>query len=118
MRAAFVADGEDLLPVLLELGLFLGEDDHAVLVFEFFDEDVHFIADFDGLDVVEFVSGDDAFAFVTDVDQGFLGRTSMTRPLTISPAAKRVALCFRASSIVSILFLCAELWGLIGRKAR
>ncbi len=62
-----------LVPVLLELGLFLGEDDHAVLVFELLDEDVDFIADFDGLDVVEFVAGDDAFALVTDVHQDFLG---------------------------------------------
>ncbi len=36
-RAAFIADGEDAVPVLLELGFFLGEDDHAVLVFELFD---------------------------------------------------------------------------------
>jgi hypothetical protein len=33
----------------------------------------------------------------------------MTVPLTISPWAKRVALCFMASSIVSILLLCDEL---------
>ena len=33
---------------------------------------VHFIADFDRLDVVEFVPGDDAFALVTDVDQDFV----------------------------------------------
>ena len=71
--AAFVADGEDLVPVLLELGLFLGEDDHAFLVFEFLDEDIDFVADLDGLDVVEFVGGDDAFAFVADVHEDFLG---------------------------------------------
>ena len=46
--AAFVADGEDVVPVLLELGLFLGEDDHAVFVFELLDEDVDFVTDFDG----------------------------------------------------------------------
>ena len=71
--AAFVANGEDFVPVLLELGLFLGEDDHAFLVFEFFDEDIDFIADFDGFDVVKFVAGDDAFAFVADIDEDFLG---------------------------------------------
>ena len=71
--AAFVANGEDLVPVLLELGLFLGEDDHAFLVFEFLDEDIDFVADFDGFDVVEFVGGDDAFAFVADVHEDFLG---------------------------------------------
>src|ERR1044071_4359521 len=31
-----------------------------------------------------------------------LGRTSMMVPLTISPAAKRMSLCFMASSMVSI----------------
>ena len=71
--AAFVADGEDAFPVLLELGLFLGEDDHALLVFEFLDQDVDLVADLDGFDVVEFVAGDDAFALVADVHQDFLG---------------------------------------------
>src|ERR1700722_14698531 len=32
-----------------------------------------------------------------------LGRTSMTVPFTISPAAKRIELCFMASSMVSIM---------------
>ena len=71
--AAFVADGEDAFPVLLEFGLFLGEDDHALFVFELLDQDIDFIADFDGFDVVEFVAGDDAFAFVADVHEDFLG---------------------------------------------
>ena len=71
--AAFVANREDLVPVLLELGLLLGEDDHAFLVLELFDQDIDFIADLDGLDVVEFIAGDDAFAFVTDIDEDFLG---------------------------------------------
>ncbi len=71
--AAFVANGEDLVPVLLELGLFLGEDDHALLVLELLDQDIDFVADLDGLDVLEFVGGDDALAFVTDVHEDFLG---------------------------------------------
>ena len=71
--AAFVADGEDALPVLLELGLFLGEDDHALLVFELLDQDIDLVADLDGFDVFEFVAGDDAFALVADVHEDFLG---------------------------------------------
>ena len=71
--AAFVANGEDAFPVFLELGLFLGENDHAFLVFELLDEHIDFIADFDGLDVFEFVAGDDAFAFVTDIHEDFFG---------------------------------------------
>ena len=103
MRAAFVADGEDAFPVLLELGLFLGEDDHAFLVFEFLDQDIDFVADFDGLDVVEFVAGDDAFAFVADVHQDFLGADFDDGAFDDFACGKaHVALCFRASSMVSI----------------
>ena len=71
--AAFVADGEDFVPVLFELGLFLGQNDHAILVFEFFNEDVNFIAHLDGLDVLKFAGGDGAFALVTDIHKNFLG---------------------------------------------
>ena len=45
--AAFVADGEDVVPVLFELRFFVGEDDGAFLVFELLDEDIDFIADFE-----------------------------------------------------------------------
>src|SRR5664280_2160811 len=71
--AAFVADGEDPFPILLELGFFAGKDDHAFLVLEFLDEDVDLIAHFDGFDVFKFAAGDDAFAFIADIDQDFLG---------------------------------------------
>jgi hypothetical protein len=71
--AALIADGEDALPVFLELGFFLGEDDHALFVFEFFDEDIDFVAELDGFDVFEFVGGDDALAFIADVHQDFFG---------------------------------------------
>ena len=57
----------------LRLGLFLGEDDHAFLVFEAFDEDFDFVADFEVFDVFEFVGGDDAFGFVADVHEHFAG---------------------------------------------
>ena len=71
--AAFVADREDAFPVLFEFGLFLREDNHALFVLELLDQDVDLIADFDGLDVIEFVAGDDAFALVADVHEDFLG---------------------------------------------
>jgi hypothetical protein len=54
-RAAFIANGEDAFPILLELGLLLGEDDHSLPVFEFFNQDIYFVADFDGFDVLKFV---------------------------------------------------------------
>ena len=88
--AAFVANGDDLVPVLLELGLFLGEDDHALVVFELLDQDIDFVADFDGLDVFEFVAGDDAFAFVADVDEDFLGADFDDGAFDDLPAAKRM----------------------------
>src|SRR5688572_9165437 len=71
--AAFVTDGKDVVPVFLELGLFLGEDDHAIFVLELLDEDVDFVTDFNGGHVIDFVGGDSAFALVADVDQDFLG---------------------------------------------
>src|ERR1035441_3073358 len=71
--AALVADGEDAFPVLFELGLLLGEHDHALLVFELLDEDIYLVADLDGLDVFKFVSGYDALALVADVHEDFFG---------------------------------------------
>ena len=73
MRAALVANREDPVPVLLELRLLVREDDRAFLVFELLDEDINFVADLDGLGVLKFDGGDDAFAFVADVHQHFLG---------------------------------------------
>ena len=70
---AFVADGEDALPVLFELGLLLREDHHALLVFQLLDQDVNLVAHLDHLDVLELVAGDDPLALVTDVHQDFLG---------------------------------------------
>ncbi len=49
------------------------EDDRAVLVFELLDQDVHLAADLDGFGFQKFVERDDAFAFVADVHQDFLG---------------------------------------------
>ena len=105
-RAAFVADGEDLLPVLLELGLFLGEDDHALLVLELFDQDIDFVADLDGFDVFEFVAGDDAFAFVADIDEDFLGTDFDDGAFDdFDLPQSGIVLCFMASSIVSIIYV-------------
>ena len=71
--AAFVADLKNLFPILLKLGLLLREHDHAFFVLELFDEDVDLVADFNGLDVFEFCSGNGSFTFVTDVHQHFFG---------------------------------------------
>src|SRR5262249_55567392 len=72
-RSTFIADGEDLVPVLLKFGFFLRENDHPLLVFQLLNQDINLVANLDGLDVVEFVARDDALAFVTDVHKDFLG---------------------------------------------
>ncbi len=103
----------------LELGLFLGEDDHAFLVFELFDQDVNLVADLDGLDVVKFVGGDDAFAFVADVHQDFLGADFDDGSFDDFASGKAcISLCFRASSMVSIIILCVSgrTCGRLGRR--
>ena len=63
----------NFVPVLLEFRFFVGQDDGAVLVFEFFDEDIDLVADFDGLEIDKFVAGDHPFAFIADVHKNFLG---------------------------------------------
>ncbi len=70
---AFVTNGENVVPILFELGFFLGKNHHAVLVLEFFDQDINLIAHLDGLDVLKFIGGDDTLAFVADVHEDFLG---------------------------------------------
>src|SRR5256884_362520 len=71
--AAFVANGQDFVPVLLELGLFLRQDDHPVLVFEFLNQHIDCVADPDGLDVFKFAGRDRTFALVTNVHEDLLG---------------------------------------------
>lgn len=63
---------DDFFPVLFVGGLFLGEDDHAFIVLEFFEENFDFVADFDFL-ILEFVRWDGAFGFVADVHEDDLG---------------------------------------------
>ncbi len=70
---ALFANRENLVPILLELRLLVREDDRALLVFKLLDEHINLVADLDGVGVNKFIRGDDAFAFVTDVHQNFLG---------------------------------------------
>ena len=58
----------NLVPVLAMRGLFLGEDDHALIVFEAFEEDFDFVADLNVL-VFKLVGRDGPFRFVADVHQ-------------------------------------------------
>ena len=72
-RAAFVADGQDPLPVLLEFGFLLGQDHHAFAVLELLNQHVDLVAGLHDLDVVKFAPGDDALALVADIDEDLLG---------------------------------------------
>lgn len=71
--AAISENFGDFFPVLFLSGFLAGEDDHAVFVFEAFEEDFDFFADFEFFEVVEFVDADHAFGFVVDVDDDFVG---------------------------------------------
>ena len=47
---------------------FLGEDDHAFIIFQFFEEDFDLVTDLDVF-VFEFVGGDGSFGLVSDVHE-------------------------------------------------
>ena len=70
-EAVAVEHADDLLPVLAVERLFAREDDHALVVFEAFEEHVDLVADVDVVEVVELGEGDDALGFVADVHEGF-----------------------------------------------
>jgi len=60
--------GEDVIPVLLLLGLVVGQHGRAGLVLELLDHDVDRGADLELADVDELVGGNDALGFAADVD--------------------------------------------------
>ncbi len=62
----------DFVPVLALGSLFLGKDDHTFVVFEPFEQDFHFVAYFDVLDIFEFACGDHALRFVANVHEKFI----------------------------------------------
>lgn len=64
-------DVDDLFPVLAISGFLLGKDDHAFVVFEAAEENLHLVADLEVVDVIELAGGDDALGFVADIDEDF-----------------------------------------------
>ena len=72
-QAAVVEDGDDLFPVLLLRGFFLGEDDHALVVLEALQQHFDLGADFQLVGLVELAQADHAFGFVADVDENLVG---------------------------------------------
>ena len=62
---------DDLLPVLAVEGLLTREDDHALVVFEAFEQHVDLVAHVNVVEVVELAVGDDPLGLVADVDEDF-----------------------------------------------
>ena len=70
-QAVFLKHARDLVPVLAIGGFLLREHDHAFVVLEALEQHIDFVADFEVFDVLKFAERNDAFGFVTDVDQHF-----------------------------------------------
>ena len=71
--AALVANGLDAIPVLLELGLLLGDVDVAILVLGTLDEDVDDVAHLHGVEILEVGGGHDALGLASDIHKDLLG---------------------------------------------
>ena len=61
----------DLVPVLFVRSFFLGENHHSLVVFKTFEENLDFVADLKIFHVIEFGHRDDAFGFITNVNEDF-----------------------------------------------
>ena len=80
-------DLDDLIPVLLVGGFLFREDDHALIVFEFLEEDFDFVSDFDVL-VFKFCALDGTFGFVSDIYQHDLWLDFEDAPVDDRPFAE------------------------------
>ena len=70
-QAVAVKNTRDLVPILAIRGFFLRENDHAFVVFQSLEEHVHFIANFEILDVLKLGDRNPTLGFVTDIHQHF-----------------------------------------------
>jgi hypothetical protein len=68
-QAVALEDADDFFPILTLGGLLLGEDNHALVVFEALEQDFDLVADLDILRVFEFGGGDNSLALVSDVHE-------------------------------------------------
>lgn len=69
---AFLAVGEDFLPVLFLLGLVVGYYGIAFAVLKLFEKNLDFLSDLNVVDVREFAHRHDAFGFSAYVDYDFV----------------------------------------------
>ena len=70
-EAVALENSDDFFPILALGCLLFGENDHALVIFEAFEENFDFVAEFNGFGFVEFRGGDHAFAFVSDIHEEF-----------------------------------------------
>ncbi len=70
-QAVFLEHARDLVPILAIGRFLLRKHDHAFVVLEPLEQHVDFVTDFEILDVLEFRQRNNAFRFVTDIDQHF-----------------------------------------------
>ncbi len=70
---ALFAGGGDVVPVALLFGAGLAQHDHAVLVFEAFEEDFYIVADMDVAQIFELGGRQKTFRLISDINQNFLG---------------------------------------------
>ncbi len=116
-EAVALEDLDDLVPVLLVGGFFLGELDHALVVFEAFEEHFDFVADLEVFDVVEFRGGDDALRTCSRCPRGLRGGGFRGRgllrccPLGNRESSSRSTLAFQSLDVVTIQTTgCRFLW--------
>ena len=67
-----MVNSNNFLPVLAVGGFLLGEHDHALVIFEFYEKHFDFVTLFDFL-VFKFCDWDSPFGLVTDVHEDNLG---------------------------------------------
>jgi len=80
-QATLFVDLDDLVPVLLVGRFFLGEDHHALIVFEALQKNFHLITHFEFF--VSIGNRNRALGLVADVDETTCCLISRMRPLTI-----------------------------------
>src|SRR5437588_8005737 len=80
-HAVALENTDYLIPVLTVGGFLLRENDHAFFVFQPLQEHVHFIANFKRIGFFKFGQRNDAFGFVSHIDQHFAWANFQDAPL-------------------------------------
>ncbi len=79
-ETAVLEDFDDFFPILFVGGFLFGQDNHALVVFEFLEKHFDFVADFDFF-ILELIRWDGSFGFVADIYKNDLGADFENRAL-------------------------------------